>query len=143
MWAGMMAHNNAVGVGRSQDWASHCIEHELSALYGVAHGAGLATVFPAWMKHNMKHDVARFARLATNVWGVTEGSEAERAAAGIEKLKSFWSSIGLPVTLQELGGKESDVEYLVQNTESDADGIVGNFVPLKKADVAAIYALMK
>jgi alcohol dehydrogenase len=67
MWAGMMAHNNSCDVGRSQDWASHDIEHELSATYDCAHGAGLATVFPAWMTYNMKHDINRFAQLAVRV----------------------------------------------------------------------------
>ena len=57
MWAGMMAHNNSCGVGRVQDWSSHSIEHELSAIYDCAHGAGLAVVFPAWMTYTMKHDM--------------------------------------------------------------------------------------
>ena len=137
MWAGMLAHNNVVGVGRVQDWASHRIEHELSAMYDVAHGAGLATVFPAWMKYTLKHDPARFARLATNVWGVADGM------AGIEKLKNFWSSLGLPTTFKELGGKEEDIPHLVKNITYTPAGTNGTFVPLKEADVAAIYALMK
>ena len=137
MWAGTLAHNNAIGVGRSQDWASHRIEHELSALYGVAHGAGLAVVFPAWMKYVHSHDLARFERLAKNVWGVVDG------LAGIEKLKSFWHSLGLPTTLTELGGKAKDVPYLAKNAAYNPDGTLGGFVPLNKADVAAVYALMK
>ncbi len=70
MWAGMVAHNDIVGVGRDQDWSSHGIEHELSALYDVAHGAGLAVIFPAWMTYVMKQDVSRFAQLAVRLWGV-------------------------------------------------------------------------
>ena len=69
MWAGMLAHNNSCGVGRVQDWASHQIEHELSAFYDCAHGAGLAVVMPAWMEYVMDHDVMRFARFAVNVFG--------------------------------------------------------------------------
>ncbi|MDD4700366.1 MAG: iron-containing alcohol dehydrogenase, partial [Oscillospiraceae bacterium] len=69
MWAGMVAHNNLCGVGREQDWASHGIEHELSAVYDCAHGAGLAVVFPAWMTYVYKHDINRFAQMAVNVWG--------------------------------------------------------------------------
>jgi len=68
MWAGMVAHNNLCGVGRDQDWSSHGIEHELSSLYDVAHGAGLAVIMPAWMKYVMKHDVTRFAQFAVRVW---------------------------------------------------------------------------
>ena len=69
MWAGMMAHNNSVGVGRSQDWNSHNIEHELSALYDCAHGAGLAVTMPAVFKYVMNHDVMRFAKAAVRIWG--------------------------------------------------------------------------
>ncbi len=69
MWAGTMAHNNSCGVGRSQDWNSHNIEHELSALYDCAHGAGLAVTMPAVFRYVMKHDVMRFAKVAVRVWG--------------------------------------------------------------------------
>ena len=69
MWAGMVAHNNIIGVGREQDWASHGIEHELSALYDVPHGAGLAVIFPAWMSYVMKHNIQKFAQFAVRVWG--------------------------------------------------------------------------
>ena len=69
MWTGMIAHNNCCGVGRDQDWASHALEHELSALYDCAHGAGLAVVFPAWMEYTMEQDVMRFAQVASRVWG--------------------------------------------------------------------------
>ena len=69
MWAGMVAHNNICGVGRSQDWSSHAIEHELSALYDCAHGAGLAVTMPAVFTYVMNHDVMRFAQIAVRVWG--------------------------------------------------------------------------
>ena len=69
MWAGMMAHNNSCGVGRSQDWSSHMIEHELSALYDCAQGAGLAVTMPAVFRYAMEHDVMRFAQVAVRVWG--------------------------------------------------------------------------
>ena len=69
MWAGSLAHNNICGVGRSQDWSSHAIEHELSALYDCAHGAGLAVTMPAVFTYVMNHDVMRFAQIAVRVWG--------------------------------------------------------------------------
>lgn len=70
MWTGMLAHNNSCGVGRQQDWASHQMEHELSAFYDCAHGAGLAVVMPAWMEYVMPHDSMRFARFAVEVFGL-------------------------------------------------------------------------
>ena len=78
MWAGMVAHNNLVGVGREQDWSSHSIEHELSALYDVAHGAGLAVIFPAWMTYVMHQNVNRFAQIAVRVWGCQMNFENPR-----------------------------------------------------------------
>ena len=146
MWAGMMAHNNCCGVGREQDWASHGIEHELSALYDCAHGAGLAAVFPAWMEYNMKQDVMRFAQLANRVWGCSMNfSQPEiTAKAGIEALKTFFKKLGLPLTMEELGGKEEDIPYMAHTAcyGNGKEGTVGNFVVLKEEDVANIYRLM-
>ncbi|MCL2438883.1 MAG: iron-containing alcohol dehydrogenase [Alphaproteobacteria bacterium] len=136
MWAGMVGHNNIVGVGRAQDWASHMMEHELSALYDVAHGAGLAVVFPAYMKYVLAHDTARFERLARNVFGVANGM------AGIEALKSFWAGVGLPTTFAELGGKTEDIAYLAKNVPYNPEGTIGGFKPLREDDVVAIYKLM-
>ena len=112
MWAGMMAHNNSCGVGRSQDWNSHNIEHELSALYDCAHGAGLAVTMPAVFTYVMEHDVMRFAKIAVRVWGCQmDFDHPERTAkAGIEALRSFLISIGMPKNFAELGAKEEDME---------------------------------
>ncbi len=146
MWAGMMAHNNSCGVGRSQDWASHDIEHELSATYDCAHGAGLAAVFPAWMTYNMNHNVNRFAQLAVRVWGCQMDFEnpENTAKAGIERFKRFLHSIGMPLTFDELGAKEEDIEKMA-HTACFGDvrkGTVGNFVKLNETDVTNIYRLM-
>jgi len=146
MWTGMMAHNNSCGVGRVQDWASHDIEHELSATYDCAHGAGLAVVFPAWMKYNMKHDINRFAQLAVRVWGcqMDFANPENTAKAGIEALKRYLNSIGMPLTFSELGAKEEDIEKMA-HTASFGDvrqGTIGNFVKLKEEDIANIYRLM-
>lgn len=146
MWAGMMAHNNSCGVGRTQDWASHDIEHELSALYDCAHGAGLAVVFPAWMTYNMKQDIPRFAQLAVRVWGCQmDFAHPERTAeAGIAALKQFWTSIGMPSTFAELGAKEEDIEKMAHLAcHGDVrQGTLGSFVQLNAEDVANIYRLM-
>ena len=146
MWAGMMAHNNSCGVGRVQDWASHDIEHELSAIYDCAHGAGLATVFPAWMSYNMKHDVNRFAQIAVRVWGCQMDFQhpENTAKAGIEALKRFSSSIGMPVSFAELGAKEADIEKMAESAcyGDGRDGTIGGFAKLNKEDVMNIYKLM-
>ena len=145
MWAGMMAHNNSCGVGREQDWASHSIEHELSALYDCAHGAGLAVIFPAWMEYNLHRDVMRFAQLANRVWGCAMDFEnPERTAkAGIQALRVFLRSIGMPLTLTELGCKEEDIPYLAHTAcyGNGKPGFLGKFAKLYEEDVAAIYRL--
>ena len=142
MWAGMVAHNNLVGVGREQDWASHGIEHELSALYDVAHGAGLAVIFPAWMTYVYKHDINRFARFAVNVWGCSMNSSnpEETALEGISRLKQFLTSIGMPINFKELGAKEEDIPYMVEKMGLGG-GTRGSFVPLTAKDVEQVYRL--
>ena len=146
LWAGMMAHNNCCGVGRTQDWASHDIEHELSAIYDCAHGAGLAVVMPAVFTYNMQHNVMRFAQAAVRVWGCQMDFEhPERTAkAGIEALRSFLVSIGMPKNFAELGAKEEDIERMAHCAcHGDArQGTIGGFVSLNQQDVENIYRLM-
>ena len=146
MWAGMLAHNNCCGVGRDQDWASHDLEHELSALYDCAHGAGLAVVFPAWMEYNMHHDVMRFAQVANRVWGCAMDFRHPEvtAKAGIDCFRRFLKSIGMPQTLAELGGKEADIPYLAHTAAygNGNNGTLGSFVVLQEADMANIYRKM-
>lgn len=146
MWAGMLAHNNCCGVGRDQDWSSHALEHELSALYDCAHGAGLAVVFPAWMEYTMSHDVMRFAQVASRVWGCCMDFENPEitAKAGIKAFRSFLKSIGMPQTIVELGGKEDDIPYLAHTAayENGNGGKLGSFVVLNEKDMENIYRLM-
>ena len=146
MWSGMMGHNNSCGVGRIQDWASHDIEHELSALYDCAHGAGLAVVFPAWMTYVYKHDVMRFAKLAVRVWGCQmDFANPERTALeGISALRRFWKSLGMPSNFAELGAKEEDIPQMAHTAcyGDGRTGTLGNFVKLHEEDVANIYRLM-
>ena len=147
MWAGMVAHNNIVGVGRSQDWTSHQIEHELSALYDCAHGAGLAVTMPAVFTYNMSHDVMRFAQIAVRVWGcqMDFAHPEVTAKAGIEALRSFLQSIGMPKNFEELGAKEEDIEKLAYTCcfgKGNEGGKTGGFVTLEQKDVEAIYKLM-
>ena len=146
MWAGMMAHNNACGVGRSQDWNSHNIEHELSALYDCAHGAGLAVTMPAVFTYVMDHDVMRFAQVAVRVWGCQMDFAHPEATAkeGIEKLKQFLKSIGMPTNFKELGAKEKDIPALVKALcrGDGRQGTISGFVTLNEEDCAKIYRMM-
>ena len=146
MWAGMMAHNNSCGVGRTQDWASHDIEHELSALYDCAHGAGLAVTMPAVFTYVMDHDVTRFAQVAVRVWGCKMDfyHPEKTAKAGIEALRRFLISIGMPKNFEELGAKEEDIEKMAVSCVygNGRSGQIGGFVRLNQEDVANIYRLM-
>lgn len=146
MWAGMMAHNNSCGVGRDQDWTSHDIEHELSAKYDCAHGAGLAVVMPAVFTYNLKHDVNRFAQVATRVWGcqMDVTNPENTARAGIEALQKFLISIGMPKNFAEIDAKEEDIEELAHLAcyGDGRTGVIGGFVPLNQTDVENIYRLM-
>lgn len=140
MWAGTVAHNGVVGCGRSQDWNSHAIEHELSALYDCAHGAGLAVIMPAWMEYVVDHNVMRFAQMATRVFGCQMNFENPKATAleGIKAFRRFLHSIGMPINFAELGAKEEDIPKMVEKLKP-GDG--WGFVPLKAKDVTAIYTI--
>ncbi len=142
MWAGTMAHNDICGVGRQQDWASHHLEHELSGLYDCAHGAGLAVIFPAWMTYTMEHDVMRFAQAAVRVWGCERNFEHPEitAKAGIDALKAFWGSLGMPLNFEQLGAKEEDIPKLLETLQIE-DHTEGSFVLLDKDACEAIYHL--
>ncbi|MFW6309173.1 MAG: iron-containing alcohol dehydrogenase [bacterium] len=143
MWAGTIAHNDLLGTGRTGDWASHAIEHEISALYDVAHGAGLAVVFPAWMEYVYQENVNKFAQFASRVWNVeTDFGDLEwTARQGIKKTKEFFSSIGLPVTLEELEVPTDKLEEMAEKCTQR--GTVGNFKELEKEDVLEIYRLAR
>ena len=147
LWAGMMAHNNSCGVGRTQDWTSHLLEHELSALYDCAHGAGLAVAMPAVFSAVLERDVMRFAKVAVRVWGCDMDFDCpERTArAGVEALKRFLVSIGMPVNFEQLGAREEDIPYLAHTCvwgSEHGDGFVHGFADLSEAEVADIYRRM-
>ena len=145
MWGSTIAHNETLGVGRVSDFGSHQIEHELSALYDVPHGAGLAVVFPAWMRYQMHKNVMRFAQFAVRVYHCEMDFEhPERTAlAGIEAHESFLRAIGMPVTLRELGAKSEDIPALAAKTKktNPADGTTGGAYPMKAADIEEILRI--
>ena len=146
MWAGTMAHNNSCGVGRSQDWNSHNIEHELSALYDCAHGAGLAVTMPAVFSYTMSHNVMRFAQAAVRIWGcqMDFAHPEVTAKAGIEAFRNFLISIGMPKNFEELGAKEEDIPKLVDVLlhGNGREGTITGFVTLNEEDCTRIYKLM-
>lgn len=137
MLCSTIAHNGLLGMGREEDWASHRIEHELSAKYNVTHGAGLAVIVPAWMRYVYRHDVSRFSRYGRNVWGFV-GNDEDVASAAIDSTKDFFHEIGLPVRLSELHKeiKESDFSEMAEKC-----GPVGYFVKLDVNDIINIYKL--
>ncbi len=143
MWAGTVAHNDWLSTGRIGDWGSHDIEHEISGIYDIAHGAGLAIVFPAWMKYVYKHDIKRFAQFAHRVWDIeVDVNNLEKTAlAGIEKTKQFFSSIGMPVSLAEAEIKDDRIDEMAR--KGTERGPLGNFVKLHEEDVRQILHMAK
>ncbi|HHW10427.1 MAG TPA: iron-containing alcohol dehydrogenase [Firmicutes bacterium] len=143
MWAGTLAHNDLVGTGRIGDWATHILEHELSGMYDVAHGAGLAALFPAWMTYVYRHDVYRFAQFAVRVWDVEPDFRhpEEIALAGIARLRQFIRSIGLPVSLAELKIGREKFDELVAKCRMPNDDTLGKFVRLTRDDLRRILEL--
>ncbi|MBH0231064.1 iron-containing alcohol dehydrogenase [Halobacillus yeomjeoni] len=143
LYAGTIALNGMLQMGYRGDWASHNIEHAVSAVYDIPHAGGLAILFPNWMKHNLSVDEKRFAQLAANVFGVeTEGkSDRQVAEEGIEALRSFWTSIGAPETLEhyEIGDEKFDV--IVDRAMKR--GPFGNFNKLEADDVEKILEMSK
>jgi alcohol dehydrogenase YqhD (iron-dependent ADH family) len=142
MWAGTIAHNNLLGTGRIGDWSSHMIEHELSGIYDVPHGAGLAVIFPAWMKYVYRENIERFVQFAVRVWDVDLSYESPEAIAleGIRRIESFFSDMGLPVRLDQLG-VPNDEHFAQMAGKAVAYGPLGNFKKIHKEDVLNILKL--
>ena len=143
MWAGTIAHNNLLDTGRTGDWASHDIEHEISGIYDVAHGAGLAVVFPAWMKHVLQHDLNRFVQWSVRVWNVEMDvfNPEAVARAGIERMEEFFRSLGLGTQLADLGIQDNRIDEMADKCTSGNTRTVGNFVKLDREAVKDILLL--
>ncbi len=136
MWAGTLAHNGICGCGRQEEWTCHPMEHEISALYGVAHGAGLAVVFPAWMEYVSKYNSDKIIQFGRRVFGVDSAPEA------IAELRKFYASIGMPLTMKELGVENPDINLMNTKLHRAKGAIIGNYVPLDAVATAKIYELM-
>ncbi|MBD5239931.1 MAG: iron-containing alcohol dehydrogenase [Bacteroidales bacterium] len=136
MWAGTLAHNGICGCGRQEEWTCHAMEHEISALYGVAHGAGLAVVFPAWMEYVSQYNSDKIIQFGRRIFGVDSAPEA------IAELRRFYSSIGMPLTMKELGISSPDIELMNTKLHRAKGAVIGNYVPLDAIATAKIYELM-
>ncbi len=141
MWIGNVAHNGLLGKGRDEDWASHGIEHELSGIYDIAHGAGLAIVFPAWMKYVYHEHPERFIQFGERVFGIRKEDmrEEEACEAAIGTLEEFFHRIGLLTRLKDVGIGKEHFDDMAEKACRGRD--IGSFKPLKKEDVKAIYEL--
>ena len=143
MWAGMVCHNDMMGVGRKQDWNSHHLEHVLSALYDCAHGAGLAVIMPAWMRYCADHhDGLRMAQMAVRVFGCQMDFADPRRTAleGIAAFRAFLKSIGMPLTFAEIGADPADIPKLVEMNHV-GDGVTGGYVGLTSDAIREIYEI--
>ncbi|MDA3931760.1 MAG: iron-containing alcohol dehydrogenase [Tenericutes bacterium] len=142
-WAGTIAHNGFFGVGRVEDWASHGLEHELSALYDVTHGAGLSVIYPAYMKYTLEEDIEKYKRFAIKVFGVdsTNKTDMQIALEGISELESFYEEMGMPTRFEGIGAKEEDIDKLVNKLQENAGKTFGNFKKLTMEDAKKIYEL--
>jgi len=141
MWAGTIAHNGLLDTGRAGDWASHALDHELSALFELAHGAGLAIIFPAWIRYNIREDTPRLARFAAKVWGV-DGAfyDFEQAALeGVLRMENFFRSIGMPVRFADAGLDTSKIPEMAKRAVHF--GAIGSYRKLEEKDAEAIYRL--
>jgi alcohol dehydrogenase len=139
LYSGTMALNGILNMGYRGDWATHNIEHAVSAVYDIPHGGGLAILFPNWMKHNLNVKPERFKQLAVRVFHVdpTGKTVKETALEGIEKLREFWNSIGAPSRLADYDIDDSKIELMAD--KATVNGEFGNFAKLNHADVVSIY----
>ena len=148
MWGGSLMHNGLTGCGVSDDWATHQIEHELSAMFGVTHGAGLAAVWPSWARYVMHENLSRFVRFAVNVMDVpNDFTDPEGTALrGIEAMERFYHAIGMPVNIKELIGKEvsdEEIREMTRKCSRDYQRTIGCLKVLKAEDMEAIYKMAR
>ena len=140
-WLASVAHNNFLDAGRSADWGSHRIEHELSAQYNITHGEGMAVVFVAWTKYMADIKPWRLALLASRVYGkdAFDFDERERAYQLSDELERFFRSLGLKTRLSELGITDKDFETMANR--ATAGGSVGHYVPLDAQRITDILKI--
>lgn len=142
MWVGTVAHNNLLDTGRGGDWASHGIEHELSGIYDIAHGAGLAIIFPAWLKHVRTTNPFKLVQFGKRVFGITDKSDDETIDIAIKKLEDFYHSINLPTKLSEINIDDTHFDEMAEKAVGKNKGdTMGSYVKLDFDAVKSIYQL--
>jgi hypothetical protein len=142
-WASTIAHNGSLGVGRGSDWATHRLEHELSAMYDITHGAGLAVMIPAYMRYTVKSDIQRYRRFAIKVMKVKDNKRKPLKVAmlGIDRLEAFFKSLNMPTSFKEINMSIDDIPKLVENLYVNVGERVGNYQTLTMEDAKKIYEL--
>ena len=148
MWGGSLMHNGLTGCGVSDDWATHQLEHELSGMFDVTHGAGLAAVWPSWARYVMHENLSRFVRFAVNVMDVPNDFTNPEATAlkGIEAMERFYHAIGMPINIKELIGKEisdEEIKEMVRKCSRDYQRTCGCLKVLQAADMETIYKMAR
>lgn len=143
MWASSLSHNGLTGCGRKMLFPVHKLEHDFSGLFDVAHGAGLAVLFPAWARYIYRYDIRKFSQFANRVWGIEMDHEhPERTALkGIEAMTQYFKAIGMPVTMKELGINPSDYEKIADMTTDGGKKQIQSYIPLTREDILNIYRL--
>ncbi len=146
MWGGSVAHNGLTGCGISDDWATHQLEHELSGMFDVTHGAGLAAIWPSWARYVMHENLSRFVRFAVNVTGVpNDFTDPEGTALqGIEAMERFYHAIGMPINIRELIGRDitdDEIREMTRKCSRDGAATCGCLKVLNAADMEAIYRM--
>ena len=148
MWGGSLAHNDVTGNRGIGDWSTHQLEHELSGMFDVTHGAGLAAVWPSWARYVMHENLSRFVRFAVNVMGVpNDFTDPEGTALrGIEAMERFYHAIGMPINIKELIGRDitdDEITEMTRKCSRDYKRVCGQFKPLAAADMEAIYNMAR
>ena len=147
MWAGSMAHNDLLGPRQNGDWACHQLEHELSGVYDVAHGAGLSAIWGSWARYVYAEDVSRFVQFAVNVFGIKHNfySLKEIALEGVKAMEDFYTSIDLPISISELGITLSDenIKKLAFMCSFEGKRTIGAFKVLNQEDMEKIYRMAR
>ena len=148
MWGGSLMHNGLTGCGVADDWATHQLEHELSGLFDVTHGAGLAAIWPSWARYVMHENLSRFVRFAVNVMNVpNDFTDPEGTALrGIEAMERFYHAIGMPINIKELIGRDitdEEIKEMTRKCSRDYQRTCGCLKVLEAKDMEAIYKMAK
>ncbi len=143
-WASTLAHNGLVGCGRREDWVSHFMEHEISALYpNIPHGAGLAVVVPAWMAFMAHHKPSKVAQLGRRIFGIDMRDDRSAAIETVASLRAFFGAVlRMPLTFKALGIEKPDIDTMVERLHANKGDMIGGYYKLRSDDTRKIYEFM-